>query len=49
MPTIGYSGYKPTYRPQSTEVHHRKDPFFNLNPLKPKLKERDIRTNENFA
>jgi len=26
----------------TTQVNHRKDPFFNINPLRPKLNTRDI-------
>ena len=32
-----------------TNVEHRKDPFFNVNPMRPKLKDRDVRANEDYA
>jgi len=32
----------------TTQVNHRKDPFFNINPLKPKLNTRDISEVEDF-
>lgn len=31
-----------------TNIEHRKDPFFNVNPMRPRLKDRDVRTNEDF-
>lgn len=42
LPTVGYQGFKSLYRMPATQVNHRKDPFFNINPLKPKLNTRDI-------
>ena len=32
-----------------TNVEHRKDPFFNVNPMRPKLKDRDVRANEEYT
>jgi hypothetical protein len=32
-----------------TKIDHRKDPFFNVNPLRPRLKERDVRSAEAFG
>lgn len=32
-----------------TNVEHRKDPFFNVNPMRPRLKDRDVRTAEEFS
>lgn len=49
IPTVGYMGHKPTYRPATTTVNHRKDPFFNINPLKPRLKETNLNGHEEFA
>jgi len=31
-----------------TNIEHRKDPFFNVNPMRPRLKDRDVRTAEEF-
>ena len=42
MPTVGYQGFKSLYRPGTVAINHRKDPFFNLNPLRPRLKEMTI-------
>jgi hypothetical protein len=44
---VGYQGFKSIYRPQTTQINHRKDPFFNINPLVPKIKEfKDINENQ---
>jgi hypothetical protein len=32
----------------TVQINHRKDPFFNINPLRPKLKEKDVKTEEEF-
>ena len=32
----------------TTKVNHRKDPFFNINPLRPKLNTRDITENADY-
>jgi hypothetical protein len=37
LPTVGYQGFKSLYRMPTTQVHHRKDPYFNINPLRPRL------------
>lgn len=37
------------YRKPVTNVEHRKDPFFNVNPMRPKLKDRDVRGNEEYS
>lgn len=42
LPTVGYQGFKSLYRMPTTQVNHRKDPFFNINPLRPKLNTQDI-------
>ena len=39
MPTVGYQGFKSQYRMPTVAINHRKDPFFNINPLRPRLKE----------
>ena len=31
-----------------THINHRKDPFFNINPLRPKLNTRDISEHEDY-
>lgn len=31
-----------------TNIDHRKDPFFNVNPMRPRLKDRDVRTTEDY-
>ena len=36
------------YRPPRTNIEHRKDPFFNVNPMRPRLKDRDVRTADEF-
>ena len=36
---MGYQGFKSTYKPQTVRINHRKDPFFNLNALRPRIKE----------
>ncbi len=48
MPTVGYQGFKSAYRPQTTQIQHRKDPFFNINPMRPRLNERDMRSTDGF-
>ena len=48
MPTVGYQGYKSVYRPQTVSINHRKDPFFNINPLRARIQESNIETNPNF-
>jgi hypothetical protein len=37
------------YRKPVSKIDHRKDPFFNVNPLRPRLKERDVRSTEAFG
>ena len=49
MPTVGYQGFKSAYRPQTTGINHRKDPFFNINPLRPRLKQGDVQSCAAFA
>lgn len=49
MPTVGYQGFQSLYRKPTTGVQHRKDPFFNVNPLRPRLKDRDVRGTSEFA
>ena len=49
LPTVGYQGHMSIYRKPVTNVEHRKDPFFNVNPMRPKLKDRDVRANEEYT
>jgi hypothetical protein len=49
LPTIGYSGHQSLYRAPVTQIYHRKDPFFNVNPLRPRLNVKDVRQNENYS
>ena len=37
LPTVGYTGHQSMYRMPTTQVNHRKDPFFNINSLRPRL------------
>lgn len=37
LPTVGYQGHQSLYRKPVTNVEHRKDPFFNVNPMRPRL------------
>lgn len=46
--TIGYQGFQSMYRKPVNKIEHRKDPFFNVNPLRPRLKERDVRSADAF-
>lgn len=48
LPTVGYQGHQSLYRKPVTKVQHRKDPFFNVNPLRPRLQTRDVRQSEGF-
>ena len=48
LPTVGYQGFQSQYRKPTTPINHRKDPFFNINPLRPKLNTRDIIENEEY-
>jgi len=43
LPTVGYAGHQSLYRNPVTNIQHRKDPFFNVNPLRPRLSIRDCR------
>jgi hypothetical protein len=43
LPTVGYAGHQSLYRQPVTNIQHRKDPFFNVNPLRPRLNVRDAR------
>ena len=49
LPTVGYQGHQSLYKKPVTGIEHRKDPFFNVNPMRPRLKDRDVRSNEEFA
>lgn len=49
MPTVGYQGFKSAYRPATTAINHRKDPFFNINPLRPRLKDINLESHKDFA
>lgn len=48
LPTVGYQGHQSFYRKPVTNIEHRKDPFFNVNPMRPRLKDRDVRTADEF-
>ena len=48
LPTVGYQGFQSKYRKPTTQINHRKDPFFNINPLRPKLKTQDIIENQDY-
>ena len=48
MPTVGYQGFKSVYRPQTVSINHRKDPFFNINPLRARIKETNLENDPNF-
>jgi hypothetical protein len=37
IPTVGYQGFKSVYKPGTVRINHRKDPFFNLNALRPRI------------
>ena len=49
LPTVGYQGFQSLYRMPITQVNHRKDPFFNINPLRPRLNCDDIADKEDFS
>jgi hypothetical protein len=49
LPTVGYQGFKSMYRMPTTQVNHRKDPFFNINPLRPRLNTKDIAENQEYT
>ena len=40
--TVGYQGFKSTYRPDTVRINHRKDPFFNVNALKPRIRDLNL-------
>jgi hypothetical protein len=48
LPTVGYAGHQSLYRNPVTNIQHRKDPFFNVNPLRPRLSVRDARQGEQY-
>lgn len=48
LPTVGYAGHQSLYRGPVTNIQHRKDPFFNVNPLRPRLNVRDASTTDGF-
>ncbi len=48
LPTVGYAGHQSLYRNPVTHIQHRKDPFFNVNPLRPRLSVRDARIKPEF-
>ena len=48
LPTVGYAGHQSLYRQPVTRIQHRKDPFFNVNPLRPRLSTRDHRQSEQY-
>lgn len=37
IPTVGYQGFKSSYRQPTVATYHRKQPQFNVNALKPRL------------
>ena len=49
LPTVGYAGHQSLYRPPVTNIQHRKDPFFNVNPLRPRLQVKDARQGDDYA
>ena len=49
LPTVGYQGHQSMYRNPVTNIQHRKDPFFNVNPLRPRLKTGDARSTEGYT
>ena len=49
LTTVGYSGHQSLYRNPVTNIEHRKDPFFNVNPMRPRLKDRDVRQAEDYS
>jgi len=49
LPTVGYAGHQSLYRGPVTNIQHRKDPFFNVNPLRPRLSVRDARTGDDYS
>lgn len=49
IPAVGYTGHQSIYRQPVAKIDHRKDPFFNVNPLRPRLKERDVRSADEFG
>ena len=48
LPTVGYAGHQSLFRKPVTNIEHRKDPFFNVNPMRPRLKERDARDHSDY-
>lgn len=48
LPTVGYQGFKSLYRMPIIKTNHRKDPFFNINPLRPKLNTTDITQKDEY-
>jgi hypothetical protein len=49
LPTVGYAGHQSLYRAPVTQIYHRKDPFFNVNPLRPRLNVRDVRSTDKYS
>lgn len=49
LPTVGYQGHQSLYHKPVTNIEHRKDPFFNVNPMRPRLKDRDVRVADDYA
>ena len=49
LPTVGYAGHQSLYRAPVTNIQHRKDPFFNVNPLRPRLDVKDARQGDDYA
>lgn len=49
LPTVGYAGHQSLYRGPVTNIQHRKDPFFNVNPLRPRLSIKDARAGDDYS
>lgn len=49
LPTVGYAGHQSLYRGPVTNIQHRKDPFFNVNPLRPRLNVKDAKQGDDYA
>lgn len=45
---MGYQGHQSLNRKVVTNIEHRKDPFFNVNPLRPRLKDKDVRSTDDY-
>jgi hypothetical protein len=48
LPTVGYAGHQSLYKDPVTNIQHRKDPFFNVNPMRPRLNIKDVRSTDEY-